>query len=248
MDNIKNLLGAFHRKRRDKHFSPVFKGCGENVAKPLPRVRVHLMFAPAVGAFHDDRVDVGRVCRITKQIVMPASNIAGKKEPFFFSGFMVMQIQNHLGGTQNVPGINKCDLHAVANRHGPVVIESYKLPETLFRINRCIQRRVGRLPLAGAFFVGVFHVGCLNFGRIRQHDLAKIAGRRRGINISPVSLAGQVGQVPAVVNMGVGKHHGGQRCGIIRKVSIPVVGFLAMPLVKAAIQQNPLAIDSNEVL
>ena len=248
VDDVEELLGALDGEGGDEDFAAVFEGVGEDAAEVLAGVGVHFMFAPAVGAFHDDGVDVRGVVRIAQEVVVAAADIAGEEETFFLAGGAVVEVEDDLGGAEDVAGIDEGDLDAIANEHGAVVVEGDELPEGLFGIDGGVERGVEGLAFAGAFFVGVFDVGGLDPGGVGQHNLAEVAGGGGGVDVSAVALAGEVGEIPAVVDVGVGEDHGGEVGRVEGEMFVAVVGFLAVPLVKPAVEQDALAIDLDEVL
>src|SRR5690606_10730219 len=86
-----------------------------------------------------------------------------------------------------------------------------------------------------------------NVGRVRQHDLAEIRGDPGGIDGPPEAQPGELGQKPAVIDMGVGEDHPIYFPG--HKGEVPVVALLQLlrPLEEAAVHQDLLVPKGQEV-
>src|SRR5262249_31735604 len=87
----------------------------------------------------------------------------------------------------------------------------------------------------------------LNARRIHEHDRRQIARGERAINISRVALPAKVGEVAAMINVRVAQHHRVERFGVEGEIAIALDGFLALALKEAALQQQPRAVDFEQI-
>jgi hypothetical protein len=58
----------------------------------------------------------------------------------------------------------------------------------------------------------------------------------------------QIGEIPGMINVGVGQHHGLNAGGIKAETPVPLAGFVAFPLKQAAIQEEAFAAQSDQML
>ena len=87
----------------------------------------------------------------------------------------------------------------------------------------------------------------MNLGGILEHDAREVAGGERTINIPFEPLPAKVGQVAAVVDVGVAEHDAIDRLRVERKCAIALDGFLAFALEESAFEQQPFAVDLEQV-
>ena len=87
----------------------------------------------------------------------------------------------------------------------------------------------------------------MNVGRVRQHDAAQVPRGRRGVDVSREAQLAQMRQRTAVVDVCVGKDDVVNGLRIEGKVLVPLDGVLPASLVEAAIEQDALAVDFEEV-
>jgi len=241
------LLGAFDREGRDDDLPVFLEGLVEDAAEGLAGIGIWFVFAAAVGAFHDDGVDVFRVFRVAQDVIGAAADVAREEEAAFEAGGEFVEVENDLGGAEDVAGVDESDGDSVGDHHGAVVIEGDELPEAFFGVDFCVERVEGWEALAFAFPVGVGEVGFLDAGGIREHDLAEVAGGRGGEDIAAVAPAGEVGQVARVVDVGVAEDDGVELGGFEGEVLVDVVGFFAVALVESAVEEDAFAVDFDEV-
>ena len=91
---------------------------------------------------------------------------------------------------------------------------------------------------------GVFF---LDAGRVGEHDGDEIARGRRAVDRSLITLAHQVGQVAAVIDVGVTEYHGVERRWIEGKMFVARAGFLARTAMQSAVKQDLLLGGLDEV-
>gem|GEM_PF-2696681 len=85
-------------------------------------------------------------------------------------------------------------------------------------------------------------------GAVHQHDRAQIAGGVGADNITPEAFLHQAGDIPGMVGMRVGEHHHIDRLGIEGQVPVALVAFRPFALIKAAVEQNFLTVDLDQML
>ena len=81
-----------------------------------------------------------------------------------------------------------------------------------------------------------------------QHDLAEVAGGEGAVDVSPEALLDEVRQVAAVVDVRVREDHRVDLRWVEEEVLVALVAVLAPALVEAAVEEDPLAVDFEEVL
>jgi hypothetical protein len=82
--------------------------------------------------------------------------------------------------------------------------------------------------------------------RVAQHDVGQVHSSVGGVNRPFVTVADQVGQVAAVVYVGVRKQHGIQILDVEMKMPVALEGFLSAALEQAAFQQDLLPLISSK--
>ena len=110
-----------------------------------------------------------------------------------------------------------------------------------------VERHDGRQSAPVGFLVQVGGVGFVDAGRVAQHDGQEIGGGGGGVDGVAVALLGQRGDVAAVVDVGVGEHHGIHRGGIEAEGLVDGFGFLAAALEQAAIEEDARGAEFQEV-
>ena len=88
----------------------------------------------------------------------------------------------------------------------------------------------------------------VNLRRVRQHDAAEVARRRRRVDVAGETAPAQMRQVAAVIDVGVRQQHRVDLLRIKGKLPVALQRLGASPLVEPAVEQQPRAIDFNEVL
>ena len=78
---------------------------------------------------------------------------------------------------------------------------------------------------------------------VGQHGAAQIRRGRAGINGTMKSVLYQQRKIAAVIDVGVRQHHRGHVFAREREVPVALLGFLAVALILAAIQQIAIVAD-----
>ena len=107
-------------------------------------------------------------------------------------------------------------------RHGAVRSQAELAVDALhdaFPLRRCHRR----LPGTAALVVDVGDVAFLDVTRVQQHGAAQVAGGVGAVDSARETLFDQVGNIAAMVNMGVGEHHGINFSGVKGEVQVDAV-------------------------
>src|SRR5205823_14833603 len=87
----------------------------------------------------------------------------------------------------------------------------------------------------------------LDAGRVGEHDAHEVARRGGTVDGAFVTLADQVGQVAAVVDVGVAEDDGVQGRGVKGEVGVAFAGLAARAQVQAAVHQDAAAAGLDKV-
>src|SRR6187399_1825383 len=96
------------------------------------------MVSPAVGRFDLKKIHVLNRLRVAQDVVVAAADIATEKVPEFASA--LLDVQNNLRSSENVPGIAKCNRDTIADQHRSVVVESNKLAHGFLGVDGTVER------------------------------------------------------------------------------------------------------------
>ena len=87
----------------------------------------------------------------------------------------------------------------------------------------------------------------LDLGRVGEHDAQQVARRRRAVDRPGEPLADERRQVAAVVDVGVAEDDRVDLVGVEREVAVALPGLLAAALVQAAVEQDLVVADFEQV-
>jgi hypothetical protein len=87
----------------------------------------------------------------------------------------------------------------------------------------------------------------MNVGGIGQHDAAQVARGRGGVDVAGEAALAEVREIAAVVDVRVGEHHDSRSSRDRRGTCCSAPWPLATSLIEAAIEQDALAVDLDEV-
>ena len=116
-----------------------------------------------------------------------------------------------------------------------------------FRIGNPVKRLNRRPMFPGPQTGNEERVLFLNMRRVQEHDGAQIARGARAMNRSAITLFHEIGQVARVVNVRVAQYHRINLPRVKWKRTIPLRSLFAMTLKQAAFQQQPPAIDFQQI-
>jgi len=251
VEQVKKLLGALHRKSGNVNAAAQFQSLPDHPAKGLVIPGGGFMEAASVSALHQKDVHIRNGHGITQEFIIPSPHVSGKQEALLPPVFLVLNIQAHLRGPQNMARIIKRERHARNDGDGPFIPDIHELAHALLRVLFGISGINFRLLNAPALvhLINKRAVVLLDAGRVRQHDLAEVPGRKRTVNIPLKPLLHQIGKVAGMVDVRVGKNHRVHlRRRKIGKILVDVPGLLTPPLVHAAIQKNPAPVHLQQML
>lgn len=246
VENVDELLCPLDRECWDDHL-PVFLECpDEDVAQQVICLRWQFVFAIAVGAFHDEIVDVIGDNGITKKFVVASTDIAGEEEALLFPVFN--NIENYLGRSEDVTGVDECEGDAIRNRNGALVSDVHKVSDAflgiLFRIKWFEKFLASLFPT----LVEPLRILNLDARRIRQHDLAEVARCKSGVDVPVEAILCKVGQIATVIDVRVRNHNSVDGGGSEEEVTVSIPGVVTPSLIETAIEKNAGAICFEEVL
>lgn len=248
MQLVEKLLGSFNGKGGDDDLAISRNGFVDDMTDMIGGLRREFVSATAIRAFHDDVVHSFTRGGAIEQIIVGSAHITGEKQPGFFSCLAVVNIQHHLSRTKDVPGIDEGELDALRDEHGTVVANGHELTEAFLGIELVISCLKGWLSGFNFFPVEPGYITFLNVCRVGQHHGAKVARCIGGENVAAESLLGQVGKIAAVIDVRMRKHHDIDGLGIEGKFLIDFKSFRTPALIEAAIEEDALAVDVDQVL
>lgn len=206
------------------------------------------MFPAAIGGLHDKVIDIATGVGGVEEVIAGASDIPREEQAEAFFSSMIFDVQDDLSGAEDVTGIDKGEGHAFSDREGAMIANGDELAEDVFSVDEIITGSEQGLVLAFAVFVQPLDVHLMDVSGIRKHDAAQVAGGRGGVNVTVEAVVVQLGEITAVVDVGVREHDAVDRLRVKRELTIALHGFCTATLVEAAVEQDPLAIDFNQVL
>ena len=110
-----------------------------------------------------------------------------------------------------------------------------------------VKRFDGREAVLGALLGDERGVIALDLGRVFQHDAGQVARGERAVDISLEPLAAEIRQVAAVIDMGVTEDDCIDLRWVERKMAVALDGLTPPTLKQAALQQEPLPIQLEEI-
>ena len=207
------------------------------------------MLAAAVGAFHQQEIDVRNGHRIAQHFVGPAADVTGEEEALPLAVRLVVHFQQNLRAAEDVSGVDESDRHTVRHQHWPVVADRHKLAQATLRILLGVGERGGLQPLLFPMFVQPLDVALLDPRAVGQHDLAEVPCRMGGVDVAGEALDREVRQIAAVVDVRVGKNDQVDGCRIKkRKTAVHLVRVLARSLIEPAVEKDAPAVDLQQML
>ena len=146
-----------------------------------------------------------------------------------------------------MPGVDKGQRDSIRDQHRPVIADGHKLAHAALGIRHGVAGLQQRQLFILAVAVQPVDVAFVDVRRIWQHDAAQVPRGGCGEDVAGKAALAQVGQVSAVVDVRVGEHHHIDLRRIKGEVAVALKGLLPSPLVQAAVQQDALAVHSDEM-
>ena len=110
-----------------------------------------------------------------------------------------------------------------------------------------VKRLDGRLMFFRAPFGDEERVLLLDVRGVNEHDAAQVARGVGAMDRAVVALLGEVRQVAGMINVRVAQDDGVHLLRVEGKTAVAVGGFLAVALEEAAFEQQPFAVDLDEI-
>jgi hypothetical protein len=147
-----------------------------------------------------------------------------------------------------VTGVHKPGGDAGNGLEGFIVIERLELAADLGCVQLGVKRFDRRLAALGAFLVDELGVVFLDVTGIPQHDIGQAGGGGGGEDRTCEAALDQVGQVAAVVNVGMGQDDCIEAGRVEWELQVPCVCLSARTLEKPTFEQQAATVDFQQVL
>ena len=242
------LLSALDGEGGDDDVGSAAAGAVDDVADVVRSVGGVFMFPAAVGGLHDEVIDIATGVGGVEEVIAGAPDIPREEQAEAFFPRIIFDVQDDLSGAEDVTGVDEGQSDAFSDGEGAVIADGDELAEDVFSIDEIITWSEQGLVVALAMFVQPLDVHLMDVGGVRKHDAAQVTGGRGGVDVAVEAVVVQLGKIPTVVDVGVGKDDAVDRFGVKRELTIPLHGFCTAALVEAAVEQETLAIDFNQVL
>ena len=203
------------------------------------------MLARAIGALDLQVIHVLHRLRVAQDVVVAAPDVAA--EEIAELAPVLADVQHHLRRAQDVARVAEGDRDAVGHRERAVVVDADKLPDRLLGVGGGVKRLDRREALLGALLGDERGVIALDLGRILEHDAGEVARGKGAVDVSLEALAAEVRQVAAVIDVRVAQDHRVDLLRVEGEVAVALDGFAAPALEQAALQQQPLAVEFQEI-
>jgi hypothetical protein len=167
--------------------------------------------------------------------------ISGKCKAPFFS--LIDYIEHDDGRSDDVSGIEKRNTYLIGDSEWPVVTDPDELIHAVFRILHGVNGLDFGKPFFKMPFIDKFSIFLLNMGRIPQHNVGQILCGVCANNVAFETLFYQLGNIPAVIDVGMGEDECVNRRRIEGKIPIPFVCLLPLSLEQTAFQKYIHSID-----
>jgi hypothetical protein len=206
------------------------------------------VFAAAVGRLHDHVVDVFAAFGGVEKVIAGAADIAGEQEAEVFFASEVFDVEDDLGGTEDVTGVDESECDAFGDGEGAVVADGDELAEDVFGVGEGVAGGEEFEVVAFAVFVEPLDVHFMDVSGVGEHDAAEVAGGGGGVDVAIEAVVAELREVAAVVDVGVGEDNAVDLLGVEGEGAVAFHGLGATTLEEATIEEDALAVDFEEVL
>jgi uracil phosphoribosyltransferase len=238
---VDDLLRAAHGERRNEHPAAAGRRLAHDGAEALAHVGCRHVVAVAVRRLEDDDVGAARRMGVADDRQPGAPDVAGEHEARCPA--RLLALEHDARRPENVPRVDERGADAGDDVEWIVVRHGDDVPHELRDVGLRVQR--GDVGLAVARQVlGVLR---LDVSRIRQHDRAQIARRRRAVDGTAIAVAGEQRKPPGVVDVCVREHHGGEILDAHGDAQVLLVRLAAAPLEQPEVEENRPAADAQDV-
>ena len=199
-----------------------------------------------VGGLDKQNVRTCRILEVAQYRLVGLPEVAGEQQPVVVA-VVALYVELHKRGAEDVPRVEELERYAArylawlvhVGRHE----ELHQGVDVAFFVERLEELLAVALPL----LVYVFQVALLQKARIAQHHVAQLRGGLAGEHAAPEALPHQLGQVARVVYVRMGQYHIVYSLRIYRQVAVLLERFLAMALIKPAVEQYPFPVRLYEM-
>ena len=244
----KELLGAFDGEGGDDDPCATAADAVDDFADVVGGVGGVFVFAAAVGGLHDHVVDVFAAFGGVEEVVTWAADIAGEQEAEVFFASEVFDVEDDLGRAEDVTGVDEGEGDAFGDGERAMVADGDELAEDVFGVGEGVAGREEFLIVAFSVFVEPLDVHFMDVCGVGEHDATEVAGGGGGVDVAVEAVVAELGEVAAVVDVGVGEDNAVDLLGVEGKGTIAFHGLGAATLEEAAVEEDALAVDFEEVL
>ena len=236
-DEIQKLLRAAHGERGDHHIAALAQRFIDDLGQ-IVGIAPHLgVIAVAVGALHHHIVGPGEELGIPDDGLIHIADIAGEHDGARLAA--LGQLQQNGGAAQQVSGVDKGGLHALAHIDGLAVLAGLQKLRHPHGVGYGVQRLYRRTAGTLVFAVLILRVALLNVGGVRQHDAQQVGRQPGGDDTALKAVFDQHGDAAGMVDVGVGHQH---HVNAARMEGQRGVVHLVPTLLQAAVDQNMLSV------
>ena len=227
---VQQHLRAVDGERGDDDGSAPIGRPHDRVVQDVERVGIVVQLV-SVRALHHDPVGVTDRFRWEQQWVRRTSEVAAEGDD------AAVQFDPRRRRPEDVTGAPQRRPHSGRDLSTLARGQLGQLGQGVRDVVRVVQRQ-SRMVARVAGTVGEPGLLLLEMGGVRQHDAGQPGrvGRRVDGSAEPVGV--QLGEVPAVVEVGVGQHHGRQQRRVDRKRCPVLLAQVAHPLEQSAVDHD----------
>ena len=196
------------------------------------------VIAVAVGRLDHQIVTGRRRRRIRNQGCVVAAHVAGEEEAL--GPVALVHLDLHRSGADDVSRAVEAETHSGSDLRPLPEVHHFDHPHRPLGILAGVERQ-RRFVLRVALLVGVLRVLFLDVGGVAQEQIRQVRRRRCGEDRSLVAQLDEPGQVPRVIDMGVGEDHRIYTLRIEARVLPVAFAELLRALEQPAIDQKLLA-------
>ncbi len=247
VQSVDDLLRAPDGKGGDDHLAALASRFVHDIAQFFACVGVILVQPVTIGGFHDDDIGFGKCLGGGQDGAAGAANVAAEDDPPLFACAEFAHIDLYGGSAQDMAGLEEGNLDAIGDRHLALETDADKLVEARLHILLRVQRLHWRQTVALALLVDILNILLLDVAAVHEHKGAEVARGKRAPDVAAIALFRQIGNIPAVVDVGVAQDHCIDRRRVERKIEVALVGFGAPPLEETTFEQHAPIVDLNQV-
>lgn len=195
------------------------------------------MILVAVGGFANEKIHGFHRLRVSQDGAVRSSDVAGEAEPDDVAVFFP-DCQGYVGTTQDVSGVPEFYFNTGIHLEFATVAVADEALHGFLHIFFVVQCFPFLMYLPASFFIEIISIPFLDEGTVQQHDGAKATGGVSAENRAFETVFYQLGEAPAVVNVGMRQDYAVDFFGIEEPLFIKILHFFARTLVEATIEQN----------